>query len=192
MFTPIFTSGKMKAMLIFMQETCNQLVNCLDNYADTNEDFELKDTFGKYSMDTLATCAFGVNSGSFSNKESKFVEYAKNVFQQTMEEGIKILMTLIPGGFSLLKWMKIPVFKKTSTEFFQQVITTTLKHRREQKIRRNDLVDMMLDAIKGDTKYDGNEDEDQFEKVGTSVIVVKLYFSGALYNCESKLGPKNR
>ena len=39
----------MKAMLIFMQETCNQLINCLDNYADTNEEFELKDTLGKYS-----------------------------------------------------------------------------------------------------------------------------------------------
>ena len=63
----------MKAMLIFMQETCNQLINCLDNYADTNEEFELKDTLGKYSMDTLATCAFGVNSESFSNSLRKLL-----------------------------------------------------------------------------------------------------------------------
>lgn len=105
------------------------------------------------------------NCINLGNKQSKFVQYAKNIFEQTVEEGIKLLISVIPGGFSLLKLMKIPVFKKTSTEFFQQVITTTLKHRREQKIRRNDLVDMMLDAIKGDTKYDGNEIEDQFEQV---------------------------
>ena len=25
-----------------------------------------------------------------------------------------------------------------------------------------------------------------------TIAIVKLYFSGLLYNCESKLGPKNR
>ena len=41
-FTPIFTSGKMKAMLVFVQETCKKLTNAMDEYADKNEAFELK------------------------------------------------------------------------------------------------------------------------------------------------------
>ena len=41
-FTPIFTSGKMKAMLVFVQETCKKLTNAMDEFADKNEAFELK------------------------------------------------------------------------------------------------------------------------------------------------------
>ena len=66
-FSPIFTSGKMKAMLIFMQETCTQLIGGIDKCAETNEAFELKDTYyvptlEKYSMDTIASSAFGVDA----------------------------------------------------------------------------------------------------------------------------------
>ena len=41
-FTPIFTSGKMKAMLAFVQETCKKLINAMDEFADKDESFELK------------------------------------------------------------------------------------------------------------------------------------------------------
>ena len=41
-FTPIFTSGKMKAMLVFVQETCKKLTNAMNEFADKNEAFELK------------------------------------------------------------------------------------------------------------------------------------------------------
>jgi hypothetical protein len=30
-------------------------------------EFELKDLFGKFSMDTIASCAFGVDSQSFAS-----------------------------------------------------------------------------------------------------------------------------
>ncbi len=49
--------------------------------------------------------------------------------------------------------------------FFYDVLMTSLKARRESKTRRNDLVDMMLDAIKGELNEEHNEHaDDQFEK----------------------------
>ena len=47
-FTPIFTSGKMKAMMIFIQESCSKLSNAFNNFATTKEDFELKECVGKF------------------------------------------------------------------------------------------------------------------------------------------------
>ena len=41
--------------------------------ADKGEKINLKDMCGKYSMDTVASCAFGVRAGSFDSKESRFV-----------------------------------------------------------------------------------------------------------------------
>ena len=164
-FTPIFTAGKMKAMIIFMQETCKELVAGIDEYAKSGQDMELKNILGKYSMDTIASCAFGVNAESFSNKTSKFVAFASKIFESRPIDGLKILITIIPGGYKFLKAFNISLNKKSETEFFYQVIIASLNNRRQTKSRRNDMIDMMLDAIKGDVDYDMTENEEQFEKV---------------------------
>ena len=164
-FTPIFTAGKMKAMIIFMQETCKELVAGIDEYAKSGQDMELKNILGKYSMDTIASCAFGVNAESFSNKTSNSVAFANKIFESRPIDGLKILMTIIPGGYKLLKALNISLNKKFETEFFYQVIIASLNNRRQTKSRRNDMIDMMLDAIKGDVDYDMTENEEQFEKV---------------------------
>ena len=41
-FTPIFTSGKMKAMLVYVQETCKKLTVAMEDFAEKDEAFELK------------------------------------------------------------------------------------------------------------------------------------------------------
>ena len=165
-FSPIFTSGKMKAMLIFMQETSNQLLNAININAKNTESFELKDLFGKYSMDIIASCAFGVDAESFKNKKSKFVEYGSQMFEVTFSDGLKFILGLIPGGNHILRALDIAISKNTEIEFFYQVITSSLNQRRDHiNIRRNDLIDLMLDAIKGDIDAETNEDEEQFEKV---------------------------
>ena len=163
-FTPIFTSGKMKAMLIFMQETCDQLVNAFDKYAEKNEAFEVKRVLGSYSMDTIASCAFGVNAESFTNENSKFVQYASTIFTQSLKDGIKFFFAIVPGGLQLMRALDISVMPDTETKFFYQAIMSSLNHRRQHKERRNDLIDLMLDAIKGDLEHD-TEDLEQFEKV---------------------------
>jgi cytochrome P450 len=66
-FSPIFTSGKMKAMMVFIRETCKHLTDEIRNQSSSGNEFELKNVFGKFSMDTLASCAFGVDAQSFSS-----------------------------------------------------------------------------------------------------------------------------
>ena len=65
-FSPIFTSGKMKAMMVFIRETSQNLTKEIHQHAKDGNDVELKDMFGKFSMDTIALCAFGVDAQSFS------------------------------------------------------------------------------------------------------------------------------
>ena len=165
-FSPIFTSGKMKAMMVFIQETSSNMLQAIDKCAKSNEDFELKSILGKYSMDTIASCAFGVDAESFTNDDSKFVLYASNIFQQTKTDALKMLTAMIPGGKALINALNIAMFKETETEFFYEAVVSSLRHRRETQTRRNDLIDLMLDAIKGDISEDHHaEEDDQFEKV---------------------------
>ncbi len=80
-FTPIFTSGKLKGMMPIVSKILDQLVDEIGAYADAGEMFNCKESFGKMTMDAIASCAFGVDAQSFTNKESKFVEYARNIFK---------------------------------------------------------------------------------------------------------------
>ena len=51
-FSPIFTSGKMKAMMRFIDKVSDTLVQHMDKKTSMSNGFELKDTMGKFSMDT--------------------------------------------------------------------------------------------------------------------------------------------
>ncbi len=161
-FTPIFTSGKMKAMLVFMNETSNRLMTALSE--TKGSEFELKEMLGKFSMDTIASCAFGVDSQAFTSKDSRFVQYASALFARTFMDGVKIGLAMIPPIRKILSVLKISVMKVTETEFFYDAVMASLKHRRESKTRRNDLVDLMMDAIKGDIEHEEEGHEEQFEK----------------------------
>ena len=170
-FTPIFTSGKMKAMMVYVQETCKRLTDALDELAEKNEEFELKELLGKYSMDTIA-CAFGVDSQAFKNKDSKFVDYASRILQNNFSDAVKLLLCMIPFdiGVYIMRAFNIAFWKKDEAEFFYHVILDSLKQRRESKVRRNDLIDLMVDAVKGEIGHDNDHNDNQFKNVSNELI----------------------
>ncbi len=76
------------------------------------------------------------------------------------------MFIMMPGGYYILRMLGISATKATETEFFYQAVMSSLQHRRETKTRRNDLIDLMMDAIKGEIKVEEDEHaNEQFEKV---------------------------
>ena len=72
----------------------------------------------------------------------------------------RILLTMaLP---KLAVFLKFPILDEESTSFFVDVIRQTLAHRRKTKERRNDFIDLTLDALKDD--IDKEVEDDQFEK----------------------------
>ena len=66
-----------------------------------------------------------------------------------------------------MRLLGISFSKSTETDFFYNAVMSSLKQRRETKTRRNDLVDLMMDAMKGEL-INGKDDEvekEQFDKV---------------------------
>ena len=55
-------------MLTFMHETCNKNIDLLDNFAENGQSFELREMFGKFTMDTIASCAFGLDPQASTHK----------------------------------------------------------------------------------------------------------------------------
>ena len=102
------------------------------------------------SMDTIASCAFGVDAKVYAADKSIFVEYASELFRQDWTVMFKFMLMLIPviGPF-IIRTFKLSFTPQKETLFFYDIISKTLKKRKETEVRRNDLIDMMMDAIKG-------------------------------------------
>jgi len=164
-FSPIFTPGKMKHMLKFMKHVGKDLCRAFDMKAKTGDETELKEIFGKYSLDSLASCAFGIDAESFTNKNSKFVEHAANIFTNGGLRDTLGLLKLIPGMAKIMQFFKINTQKPVETKFFRDVLLETLKMRKETKVRRNDLIDLMMDAMKNEEMKESSiGEEEQFDQ----------------------------
>merc|ERR1711902_404309 len=100
----------------------------------------------------LESSAFGVNADSFQEKDSIFVKYAANINKSSALENLLLFLKFLPGVSKLFKLFKINGFKPKETKFFRDIILQTIRTRRDTKERKNDLIDLMLDCIKDDTK----------------------------------------
>ena len=131
----------------------------------------MKELFGKFSMDTIASCAFGVDAQSFTSaKKSEgalpFVKNATALFSNGTWEMIKFLLVLLPGGRALFSLFGISLMKAKEIFFFRDVIRQTLNDRLSSNVKKNDLIDLMISAMKNDANSaPSDEPEDQFGKV---------------------------
>ena len=76
------------------------------------------------------------------------------------------------SGFpELLSFLKIDTNKPQETKFFKDVIMQTIKMRRESGERKNDLIDLMLDAIKEDKAVVEGTETEELEQSGSRPAV---------------------
>ena len=146
----------MKTMLKFIKKVAESLGLALEKEAESGDDFELKETFGKFSLDSLASCAFGVDAESFTNKDSLFAKYASRMFVNSGKENAIAALRFIPGVSQIINLLKLNTFKPKETRFFRDTVVHVLKQRRQTGERKNDLIDLMIDCMKEEEETSEN------------------------------------
>ena len=142
--------------------------------SESKEAFETNDLAGKFSLDSITSCAFGVETGSFDGKDSEFLNHAKNIFKFTKSTVPKmILSNLTPNivkkaafALGISNFINYPLANQHS-EFLMHVIDAGFKQRKESNTKRNDLLDMMIEAVEGNLDHAEDDDihaSDQYEK----------------------------
>ena len=99
-----------------------RLIDNLEEDAKHGNEIDVRVKFGKFALDTLASCGFGVDAMSFTNKNSKFVQNAANIFRRSAMDMLKVLLVIIPGGRVIMRLFGISIFKTTETLFFYEVV----------------------------------------------------------------------
>ncbi len=144
--SPTFTSGKMKKMYPLMTKCAQEYVEALKNEAINENEIDLKQMNGNFTMDVIAKCAFATTTNSHKDPENPFIKHAKNLFNFRVW---KLALIVILPEF-LIEFMRITTSPKESFNFFVQTTNYIIRKRRENKEKHNDLLQLLMDAEKGD------------------------------------------
>ncbi|KAJ8310879.1 hypothetical protein KUTeg_012744 [Tegillarca granosa] len=139
--TPTFSSGKLKRMMSLITSASTCLVDNTKLKIKESENQDLKRVFGGYTMDVIASTAFGIQVDSQSNPNDSFVINASKLFN---------------FDFAIFFPFAIPLFGKlglafTSTQackFFRELVLKIMGERKVQTREYKDFLQLMLEAKK--------------------------------------------
>lgn len=142
--SPSFTSSKLRTMFELMS-------SCADNFSKhfvksyaSAEAVDMKDIFTRYTNDVIATCAFGIEVDSLKDPENDFYLYGK--LATTVDFATFFKFFLLRTFPKLSQKFNLRIISKKVTDFFVNVIDTTIKIRDQQGITRPDMLQLMMDA----------------------------------------------
>ncbi|CAG9858620.1 unnamed protein product [Phyllotreta striolata] len=138
--TGCFTSGKIKGMFPYMEHNLKGMMKYMENAANTSTPLEALDLCMRYTLDNVAICAFGVDGKAFE-EHSAFKELAEKFFTaDSLPKKLKFwLMFNFPVISGLIKLKFIP---KDVENHLIEMVSNTLKYRKENNVTRNDFLDV--------------------------------------------------
>ncbi|XP_035516593.1 cytochrome P450 3A30-like [Morone saxatilis] len=118
--SPSFTSGRIKEMFTIMKHHSHKLTTCLQSKVRNGEVVDIKDFFGPYSMDVMASCAFSVDMDTISNPSCPLITHASKLFRFSIP--LFIFQGFFPLFLPLLELLGVSFFPTTSIAFFKTVV----------------------------------------------------------------------
>lgn len=148
---PSFSSAKLKGMFVIMRTVANNMCNHLNVELSTlngGDSINLKDVVERYNIDVIGSCAFGIECNSFTDRDSLFIINTKRTFEKPKIGVIKA--ALIMASQRLARMLNIKTTHDQVTDFFLKIFRDTVKYREENQIRRNDLLDSLIELKRND------------------------------------------
>ena len=141
--SPTFSSSKLRAMLQLCLDSASSLTDYVQSEMKRADEIELKDCFGRFTMDNIASCAFGVNCNSFKDPNSEFAKNASVLFEAPKGFAAVRVTLIVTLGKLALKYLPDPL--KSVHQFFSRVVNRTLEQRRSGDPRK-DFLQLLLDT----------------------------------------------
>lgn len=150
--SPIFTSGKLKEMFFLIMESAKNLEEYLNEVVKKNEMVECRDLAAKFTTDVIGSCAFGINTHSLLDEDSEFRKMGKKMFSPTLKLMIgNTCKVLFPSLYGVIGNM---FTMKDIDKFFINLISTTMKYRKDNNIIRSDFINMLMQLKEHPEKMD--------------------------------------
>lgn len=180
--TSAFSPDKLKLMVGDINTCAKILTDKLIGSTGTGS-VQIREYFGPFIMDVIARTVFGVEVDAQTNPDSTFVKKAKNAFGRDAFTNPIVLITIIfPELAFLLKYMKPHNMSQDSLGSFCGIIRQLIQKRKTETVRRDDLMQFLIDAESvrgGDTNVhlvDENENKEKHMTAEEILGQVLIFF----------------
>lgn len=161
--SPAFTGSKMRLMFQLVKKCVRLGIETFEKEIDGQE-HEMKKFFSKFTIDIIATCAFGLEVNSFENPMNEMQIIAMKALNRGgWKSTLKFTgFRLFPG---LMQLLGVKVMDPEVGEFFKATIIEAFEYRRKYNIVRPDMINLLMEVTSGKfsdedknaKKEDGNE-----------------------------------
>lgn len=157
--SPAFTGSKMRHMQSLVNNSTDSAIATFrDQLKDNleNGEQEMKEFFSKFSVDIIASCAFGLEVDTFKVPENDF----KKIADRTMNpSGFQVIfkflfLYLFP---KIMKKFDISLLDDHTKSFFRKTVIETMNYREENQIVRPDMIHLLLQTMKGKLVHEKDE-----------------------------------
>jgi cytochrome P450 len=151
-----FTTGKVRNMFSRFDNSAKQMINYLQNQlsSSSNGIVDLENAYSKLTMDSIASVAFGIDSKAFDEVEPSTFEQMGKKLPGSLN--VSAIIKLITFSISprLSEYLGFSFMSVEAQAFFADVVKDIIKQREQSGERRNDFLQLMLDAREGKLQID--------------------------------------
>ncbi|XP_062611389.1 cytochrome P450 3A24-like, partial [Saccostrea cucullata] len=145
--SPTFTSGKLRKMDSLITEAGDALVQHIKRKIKETDDVDFEGVFGCYTIDVIASTAFGIKIDSQRDPEDKFARMVSQLINVPISSPFLSLVFMFPTlSRPIAKHFKLTFFNKEALEFFKGEIEKEFNTRDSSKKEYVDFIQLMMDA----------------------------------------------
>lgn len=147
--TPSFSAARMKEMCPLINQGCDVLLRNLQTFADSGEPCNVQRSYACYTMDIVASVAFGTKVDSQKNPDHPLVQNSKKFLELFTPFKPLVLLTLAFPSIMIPIARRLPNKNRDQiNSFFRKAIQEMIALREQQPAheRRRDFLQLMLDA----------------------------------------------
>ncbi|KAK2163276.1 hypothetical protein NP493_1469g00025 [Ridgeia piscesae] len=179
---PSFSAAKLKQMTKRVNDAAKQFTDNLLAEGRQQKSFEMRQFTGDFTMDVIASTAFGLQVNSQKERDNPFVVHAWQAFQAIrISNPVLLSMIFCPILLPFFNFFGKTMIPQSSTRFFASVVREALKQRSAGDDRSVDLLQLMINAHKEEgSKMTPDAEDESYEKCREMGLTEDLMISQAV------------
>ncbi|CAI9733871.1 cytochrome P450 3A8-like [Octopus vulgaris] len=143
---PTFSTSHLKQTMGIMNRVAKNLEENFSLFADSDKAVEMKQVFSCYTVDMIASTAFGIEVNSQKNPDHSLIKCFDKFFYVNFYDPITSVQTLFPVIPKILGTFGIKSNYSSSLHTVAKFSKDVIAERRKNKTVRHDFLQLLLDA----------------------------------------------